>query len=308
MSFLYKGDPARGRVWREIFEAEAPHLGFRMWPDLGDANDVRFLAAWQAPWDVVSELPALEVLFSLGAGVDQLDLDQLPDRLELVRLVDPGIIAGMAEYVAFAVLALHRDAPAYIEDQRRGVWAPRTSVLADARTVGVMGLGELGRAALEALRPFGFRLRGWSRSPKAMAGVDCHCGAQGLDAFLDGCEILVCLLPLTPETRGILCRDLFARLSTGARLVNAARGGHLVEADLLDALRTGQISAAVLDVANQEPPPAGHPFYSEPRILMTPHVAAMTHPHTAARVVIRNLARRAAGEPMEGLVSRERGY
>lgn len=308
MSFLYKGDPVRGRVWQEIFQAEARHLDFRLWPDVGDPQRIRFLAAWQAPWETVSELPNLEVLFSLGAGVDQLDLAQLPDGLQLVRLIDPGIVAGMAEYVTFAVLALHRDALAYLDDQRRGVWNPRSSKLASARTLGVMGLGELGRTALEGLRPFGFRLRGWSRSPKVIDGVACHAGAEGLDAFLDGCEILVCLLPLTSETRGILCRDLFARLPQGARLVNAARGGHLVERHLLEALDSGRISAAVLDVADPEPPPPGHPFYSDLRILMTPHVAAMTHPETAARVVIANLARREAGEPMEGVVGLERGY
>lgn len=308
MSFLYKGDPVRGRVWQQIFQAEAPHLGFRLWPDVADPRAVRFLAAWQAPWDTVAELPNLEVLFSLGAGVDQLDLTLLPEGLQLVRLIDPGIVAGMAEYVAWAVLALHRDAPAYLDDQRREVWSPRPSKLAAARTVGIMGLGELGRAALEALRPFGFRLRGWSRSPKAIEGVQCHAGAEGLDAFLDGCEILACLLPLTSETRGILCRDLFARLPQGAGLVNAARGGHLIEPDLVAALDSGRLSAAVLDVANPEPPPPGHPFYSDPRILMTPHVAAMTHPETAARVVIANLVRHAAGEPMEGVVAPERGY
>lgn len=308
MSLLYKADLARGLEWKALFADLAPDLDFRLWPDVGDPEAVRYLAAWQAPPELFGSLPNLEVLFSTGAGVDQFDLGSLPPHVSLVRLIDPGIVQGMVEYVVFATLALHRDMPAYQAAQREARWAPVRLTPASQRRVGVMGLGELGQAALSALKPFGFPLAGWSRSRRAIEGVRVFAGEAELPAFLAQCDILVCLLPLTPETRGILCRETFARLPVGAGLVNVGRGAHLVEADLLAALETGQISAAVIDVLAKEPAPPDHPFHFHPKILLTPHIAAMTHPQSAARVVLANIRRHAAGEPMHGLVLRERGY
>jgi glyoxylate/hydroxypyruvate reductase A len=307
-SFVYKGDPVRGEAWRARFAKDAPDIPFRLWPEAVDPAEVRWLAAWQAPPELIESFPNLEALFSLGAGVDQFDFAQLPERVSLVRLVDPGIIAGIVEYAVFAVLALHRDIPRYLQDQREGTWSPRKLVPATERRVGVLGLGELGRAVLQALRPFGFPLCGWSRSMKALDGVECFAGDDGLKAVLSQSDILVCLLPLTSDTQGILGREALARLPAGAGLVNLGRGGHLVQHDLLQALDEGRISAAVLDVTSPEPPPPGHPFYSDPRIMLTPHIAAMTHPESAARVVIANLRRAQAGEAMVGLVPRDRGY
>jgi glyoxylate/hydroxypyruvate reductase A len=307
-AFVYKGDAVRGEQWRALFAEEAPDIDFRLWPETGDPAEVRWLASWQAPSELIAEFPNLEALFSLGAGVDQFNLVQLPEQVSLVRLVDPGIIAGIVEYAIFAVLALHRDIPRYLQDQREGVWRERKLTPAAERRVGVLGLGELGRAVLEALGPFGFKLHGWSRSAKTLDGVECFCGEGGLDALLARADILVCLLPLTPDTRGIINREAFAKLPAGARLVNLGRGGHVVQDDLLAALDEGRVSAAVLDVASPEPLPPGHPFYSDPRIILTPHIAAMTHPQSAARVVIANLRRAQAGLPFEGLVPLDRGY
>jgi glyoxylate/hydroxypyruvate reductase A len=228
--------------------------------------------------------------------------------VKLVRLIDPGIIAGMVEYVVWAALALHRDMFDYLAAQRERRWAPLPLVPAERRRIGVMGLGELGRAALAALRPFGFQLAGWNRSPRRIEGVRVFAGGAELPAFLGECEILICLLPLTAETRGILCRETLAHLPKSAGLVNVGRGGHLVEADLLAALDSGHISAAVLDVTAEEPPPEGHRFFSHPKILLTPHIAAMTHAETAVRAVLANIRRHESGAPMHGLVPRERGY
>ncbi|CAN7607154.1 glyoxylate/hydroxypyruvate reductase A [Phenylobacterium sp. LjRoot225] len=308
MSLLYKADRDRGREWRALFAELAPDIEFRLWPEIGPPDDVRYLAAWQIPPDLLASLTKLEVLFSTGAGVDQFDLASLPPQVKLVRLIDPGIIAGMVEYVVWAALTLHRDMPDYLLAQREGRWAPLPLVPAQRRRIGVMGLGELGRAALAALRPFGFQLAGWNRSPRPIEGVRGFVGQAELPAFLGECDIFVCLLPLTAETRGILCRETLALLPKGAGLVNTGRGGHLVEADLLAALDSGQISAAVLDVAAEEPPAEGHPFYSHPKILLTPHIAAMTHAETAVRVVLDNIRRHESGAPMHGLVPRERGY
>ena len=308
MSFVYKSDPTRGPAWAKLFAEKRPDLPFHLWPDTGDPKAVRYLAAWIPPDDILGTFPNLEILFSMGAGVDQFDFSKLPPALPVVRMVEDGLVACMVEYVTMAVLALHRDMPAYLVQQRRDAWEPIRVWPAWTRRVGILGLGELGRAALAQLKTFGFRLSGWSRSRRAIEGVDCFAGTAELPAFLRDCDILVCLLPLTSETRGILDRDLFAKLPRGARLVNAGRGGHLVQQDLLDALDSGRISAAVLDVAEPEPVPPGHPFRTHPRIWLTPHVASMTQPETAVDAVLANLDRHARGEAMVGLVDRARGY
>ncbi len=308
MTFLYKADPERGAEWARLFAERAPELPFRLWPDIGDPADVRYLAAWEPPDDLAQRFPNLDILFSVGAGVDQFDVSRLPPDLPVVRMVEPGIVDGMVEYVTLATLALHRDLIDYIARQRARVWEPIRLRSAAGRRVGVLGLGMLGSAVLEKLRGFCFDCAGWSRSPRALDGVRCFAGAGALPDFLARTDILICLLPLTDMTRGILNRELFARLPKGAALVNAGRGGHLVEADLITALDSGHLSAAVLDVAEAEPPPPNHPFWIHPRILLTPHVASMTQPDTAVSVVLDNIRRHQSGEPLRGLVDRARGY
>lgn len=308
MSFVYKSDPVRGRRWAEIFAREAPELPFRIWPDIGDPAQVRFLAAWEPPANIRGVFPNLEVLFSSGAGVDQFDLTALPPDLPVVRMVEPGIINGMVEYVSWAVLALHRDLLQYQRQQRRGKWLVAPVRPAAQCRVGVLGLGSLGQAALAQLRGFGFDCAGWSRSRHRLDGVHCFAGADELPAFLARSRILVCLLPLTTETRGVLNAALFAQLPRGAGLVHVGRGPQLVHDDLLAALDSGQLGDAVLDVTDPEPLPPEHPFWRHPNICLTPHIASMTQPETAAQVVLDNLRRHRDGEPLLGLVDRARGY
>ncbi|MDA8445824.1 2-hydroxyacid dehydrogenase [Paracidovorax valerianellae] len=307
-TFLYKSDPVRGRQWAGVFRERAPEIDFRIWPDIGDAAQVRFLAAWEPPQDLATRFPQLQVLFSSGAGVDQFDFAALPPALPVVRMVEPGIVQGMVEYVTHAVLGLHRDMPQYRRQQQQGEWRALPVRPASSRRVGVLGLGSLGQAVLEQLRGLGFDCAGWSRSRHDIGGVQCHAGPQELPAFLARTDVLVCLLPLTDATRGFLNKDLFAQLPEGAGLVHVGRGPHLVEADLLAALAVGQIGDAVLDVADPEPLPPSHAFWRHPRIQLTPHIASMTQPLSAAGVVIDNLRRFHAGEPMVGLVDRSRGY
>jgi len=308
VSILYRADADRGREWQALFAEQAPDLPLRLWPDVGDPAAVRYLAAWNPSRELIASLPNLEVVFSTGAGVDQFDLSQLPDSVALVRMIDPGLTEGMVEYVLFAVLALHRHALDYREAQLAARWEEIRLVPARNRRVGVMGLGELGQAALRGLKGLGFPLYGWSRSTHHIDGVTCFAGDAGLTDFLGHCDILVCLLPLTAETRGILNRQTFAALPPGAGLINVGRGAHLDEGDLLAALDNGRLSGAVIDVLNQEPPDPGHPFWRHPRILLTPHVAAMTHPQSAGRALLANIRRHQAGESMVGLVERRRGY
>jgi len=308
MSFVYKSDPVRGRQWADIFAREAPALPFHIWPDIGDPARVRFLAAWEPPANLLEVFPNLEVLFSSGAGVDQFDFASLPPELPVVRMVEPGIINGMVEYVSWAVLALHRDMLHYQRQQRSALWKAAPVRPASQCRVGVLGLGSLGQAALARLRGFGFDCAGWSRSRHSLDGVRCFAGTEELPSFLARTQILVCLLPLTDETRGVLSAALFAQLAHGAQLVHVGRGPHLVHDDLLAALASGQIADAILDVTDPEPLPPGHPFWQHPNIWLTPHIASMTQPETAAQVVLDNLRRHRDGEPLLGLVDRTRGY
>jgi glyoxylate/hydroxypyruvate reductase A len=308
MSVLYRSDPVRGRIWAGRFAAEMPELAFHIWPEPCDPAAVEYLIAWQPPAQLLASLRNLKVLFSVGAGVDHLDLASLPGHIPVVRMVEPGIESGMVEYVTMAVLALHRDLPGYLCDQRARLWRPRDPAAAAARRIGIMGLGVLGTAALRALAPFGFPLSGWSRTPKTIAGVDCYAGAEGLGPFLRQCDILVCLLPLTPATRGILDARLLQQLPQGAALINVARGGHLDNQALLAALDSGRLSAAVLDVCEPEPLPEDHPFWHHPRILLTPHIASVTRPDTAAGIVLENIRRHRRGEPLRDVVDRTAGY
>ena len=308
MTFLYKANTFRGMEWARLFAERAPDLPFRLWPDIGDPAQVRYLVAWKPPDDIAATFPNLELVFSVGAGVDQFDLSKLPAHIPLIRMLEPGIAESMVEYAIMAVLALHRDLVHFIAQQREQVWREIGSIQTAKRRVGVMGLGLLGQAVLERLKSFGFPLAGWNRSPRTIEGVRCYAGGEELPGFLARTDILVCLLPLTGETRGILNASLFERLPRGARLVNVGRGGHLVEADLIGALERGVLSAAVLDVAAQEPLPAGHPFWSHPRILLTPHIASTTAPESAVEFVLETIARHRRGEALPGRVDRERGY
>lgn len=308
MTILYKADPERGLIWQAIFAELAPDLPFHIWPDIGDAAAVRYLVAWQPPDDFLALLPNLQVVFSVGAGVDQFDLQSLPPHIPLVRMIEPSLADGVAEYVVLSILATHRHLTIYIGDQRRKQWKPIRLVPASRRRVGVMGLGVLGRSVLDRLRTFGFPLMGWSRSQQVIEGVACFAGSEQFHDFLSACDILVCLLPLTSETRGILDRDTFDAMPRGAALINVGRGAHLVESDLLDVLESGQISSAILDVLSAEPLPENHAFWEHPGILITPHIAGMTQPETAAHVLLGNIRCHQAGESIDGMVNADDGY
>ena len=308
MAFLYKADPVRGAEWARLFRTMAPDIPFHIWPDTGKADRVRYLAAWVPPQDIERQFPNLELVFSTGAGIDQFDLAALPPELPVVRMAEPGVVAGMVEYATMAVLALHRDLPTYIRQQREGRWAAHRVYPASKRRVSVLGLGVLGCAVLDQLRTLGFQLAGWSRTRRQIDGVACYAGREELPAMLAGTDILVCLLPLTQETRGILDSELFQHLPRGASLVHVGRGAHLDHQALLDALESGGLSSAVVDVTDPEPLPAGHPFWAHPKILLTPHIASMTQPETAVEQVLDNIRCHQAGAPLMGLVDRSRGY
>lgn len=308
MCMLYMADPADAQAWRDCLSSLAPELEFRLWPDVGDPAQVQYLLAWESPADLAGQFPNLRILYAAGAGVDQFDLSQLPDQLSVVRLVDSSMADIMAEYVLLAVLALHRDLLAYQQDQRAGRWQPRPILRASQRRVGVMGVGNLGQVALDRLQPLGFQLSAWNRSLKAVPGGRCYVGIEQLEVFIGQCDILVNMLPLTPETAGILNATKLACLPRGAGLVNVGRGAHVVEEDLLAALDQGQVGAAVLDVLVQEPPPGQSPLWTHPRVLLTPHIASDVQIEGAVAVIVENLRREKEGRPLLNVVDQSKGY
>lgn len=304
MAVLYLSDPARGAVFRAALAAAFPDLPFH----IGEAPDpkaVRYLVTWEAPANLAETYPNLRIILSVGAGVDQFDLASLPPEVAVVRMLDPSIAEQMQEYVTLATLALHRDLPLYLGRQGLGHWQTSPNQPAAKRRIGVMGLGQLGQAALSALRPFGFPLAGWSRSPHQIEGVTCF---TDLDNFLARTDLLICLLPLTPETTGILNADLFARLPKGAQLVHAGRGRQLDTEALLAALQAGHLAGAMLDVTDPEPLPADHPLWYDPRVIVTPHIACQTRPETAAAHVTAVLRADRSGAPLPGRIDRTKGY
>ena len=251
----------------------------------------------------------LKAIFVAGAGVDALLTfgAALPD-VPIVRLGDAGMALQMAEYVAHAVLRYFRRFDEYEQQARRGVWAALPPPDRTAFTIGVLGMGVLGRRVLATMACFGFALRGWSRTDKQVDGVDCYAGIDALGEFLAGTRVLVCMLPLTPETNNLLDRARLSQLPRGAYLVNVARGGHVAEPDLLALIRSGQLAGATLDVFRNEPLPAPHPFWDEPRITITPHISARTVLHDSVRQIGAKIAALENGAPVADVVDRILGY
>lgn len=307
MAFLFNSDGARGAVFREAFSRELPDLKFYHSSESIDPEKVRYLLTWNVPNDV-SRFRNLEVLFSIGAGVDQFKPEAIPGHVKLVRMVEDGIIRMMQEYVVLGVLTLHREMLAYREQQRTGLWQALATSQATDRRVGFLGLGMLAQAAIDRLKPFRFPLAAWSRSKKTLEEVACFYGDDQLGDFLRGTDILVCLLPLTEQTSGILNAKLFSLLPVGARLLHVGRGPQLDQGALIEALHSGHLAAAMLDVTDPEPLPESHPLWSHPKVIITPHIASVTQPHTAALSVIENIRRHRAGQNPIGLVDRTLGY
>jgi glyoxylate/hydroxypyruvate reductase len=309
MSILFKSSPASTARWKPFLTAAWPGRDLRFWPEIGDKTEIDYALVWQPEPGLLASLPNLKLIVSLGAGVDHVLRDpELPASVPILRLVDPYMTQAMSEYVVLQVSRLHRLDFDYRAQQAAVEWREHAQKNAPERTVGILGFGQLGQDAGRRLQAIGFDVAGWSRSGRTVPGFATYGGADGLDALLARSEILVSLLPMTPETEGILDANLFARLPRGAGIINAGRGRHLVEDDLLAALASGQIGAAVLDVFREEPLPLAHPFWRHPRIIVTPHVAAETHPPTAAAIIAQAIDNFEAGRPVANLIDRQRGY
>ena len=309
MATLFKSTLAAQARWRPYLTTAWPERELRYWPEVGDKAAIDYALVWHPEPGLLASLPRLKLIVSLGAGVDHILRDRtLPEGVPILRLVDPYMTQAMSEYVVLQVLRLHRLDFDYRAQQAAAEWREHAQKNAPERTVGILGFGQLGQDAARKLKALGFDVAGWSRSAKDVSGFLTFAGPQGLDALLARSEIIVSLLPMTAETENILDASLFARLPRGAAIVNVGRGRQLVEADLLAVLDSGQLSAAVLDVFREEPLPPAHPFWRHPRIIVTPHVAAETHPPTAAAIIAQAIDDLEAGRPVAHLIDRRRGY
>ncbi len=310
MNVLFISTVDKADLWQQCMVAELPDINFFAWPDCPTpAGKIDYIIAWKPPTGEIAKYPNIKAVLSLGAGIDGITCDpDLPRNVPISRLVDRCLTQGMTEYVLYWVLHHHRRMGDYAEMIKNRNWDNYLQADTETTTIGVLGLGELGGDAARALSALHFDVLGWSRSQKSIPGVTCFSGPDGFDKIVEKSEILICLLPLTEQTTGILNVDTFAKMPMGSVIINCARGGHVVDGDLILALDSGRLSAAVLDVFHQEPPTGNHPFWTHPMITMTPHMASLTVPQSAARYMAENIRRVERGEDPLNLIDLSKGY
>lgn len=314
MDLLFATSGGDLNEWMAAFSKEFPDAHIRAWRE-GDNAPADFAFVWKPPVDALRDRAGLKGIFNLGAGVDgilKLDAQSpgaLPKDVPVIKVDDAGMAAQMSEYVLYVLLRHFRRFDDYEKAQRNHEWASKLPAYRrEDFPVAIMGLGELGAQVAKTVSGMGFPTRGWSRSEKRIDGVDCYAGEAAFDAFLDNARVLVTLLPDTPETREIINRRLLGKLAKGAYVINVARGSQVADADLLAAIAEGQIAGATLDVFHEEPLPADHPFWSEPRVTITPHVAARTLVPESTVQIAEKMRRLIAGQPVSGVIDRSRGY
>ncbi|OYU43939.1 MAG: glyoxylate/hydroxypyruvate reductase A [Burkholderiales bacterium PBB4] len=306
MRVLYYSADKDGAAWIPALQVALPMAQVELWTPGAASAD--YAVVWKPPQHLLDEQPRLKALFNTGAGVDALMALRLPVGVPVIRLDDAGMSVQMAEYVCHAVIRHFREFDGYEADMERGTWSFRKPRSRLDFPVGVMGLGVLGERVAKALLQFDFPVNGWSRSPKFLPGVQCFQGTPQWEAFLQNSRVLVCLLPLTLETADLLDARAFAQLRPGGYVINVARGAHVVDADLVTALDSGQLAGATLDVFRVEPLPKGHPFWSHPKITLTPHTSARTLRSESIAQIARKIAALEAGLPVAGRVEAARGY
>ena len=295
--------------WKNAFARHAPEIRVYGMGEEFPEGDIKMAAVWKHPPGSLAAFPNLLGIHGLGAGVDFIMEDRsIPPELPIMRVVDPFLASDMAEFVLAEVTGMLKRLQAYKYREFSARWEPRPYQRYAEVSVGIMGLGKLGLAAAASLKAAGFSLVGWTRTSKPDVDFPVFQGDSQRNAFLKRAQVLVCLLPLTPETHGILNRDVFREMPEGARLVNVARGPLLREGDLLDALEQGRLSEACLDVFETEPLPEAHPFWKHPAIHITPHIASVSDPASVAPQIVANYYRLLRGESPENLVSRAAGY
>lgn len=296
-------------TWKNALQARLPGLNVVRAQEVSDPREIHYALAWKPPAGFFDRMENLRLIVNLGAGVDSLvGRDDLPPHVPITRLTDPQMARMMAGYVLFAALRHARDIPFFEQAQRQGRWTYRHPRAPEEVTIAVLGLGQLGARAGHELQRQGFRVLGWSRSPARIEGVECHSGMQALDAVIGQADILVLMLPLTPQTTGLLDRERLRKMRPGAALINVARGALVDQSALTDLLESGHLGAATLDVFAHEPLPAGDRLWSLPNVLITPHLASVALPSSSALQIAENILRVSAGEAPLNIIDPARGY
>jgi len=310
MKFMFLSAADKAEAWREAILAKFPGAGFDIWPDeIADKASYDYAIVWRPPVGELKTFPNLKGILSLGAGVDGILSDtELPEGVPVVRLVDRCLTEGMSEYVLYWVIHYHRRMGVYLNWTRNGTWKQMRQTDTRDKKVGFLGLGELGSDAARKVAALGFDVAGWSRTEKHIDGITSFHGKDGLVPFLNRTEILIVLLPLTEATRGIVNKETLAALPEGADIINCARGAHVVDEDLLAALDGGHINAATLDVFHSEPLPADHPYWTHPKVTVTPHMASLTVPSSAVEWMEENVRLIEAGKAPLNTVDVKKGY
>lgn len=308
MALLFLSRHHDSTTWRHVLVQLMPELDIRVWPAVGDEEEVDIALVWNPPQGLLKGFNRLKLIISLGMGIDHLLQDPTLPQVPIVRLVDDSIVTQIGQYISWAVLQQHRSFSVYQHLQQKQRWQPLPLTDTTTCAIGILGLGVLGQHTANVLSTLGFPVLGWSRTAKALHGIRCFHGSQGLSNMLAQSSILVCLLPLTKATQGIINAATLAKLPQGAYVINCGRGAHLVEEDLIKTLDCGHIAGATLDVFRREPLPPQHPFWSHPKIRVTPHIAGITNPCTAAPQVIENIRRIRANQPLLHPVDRNLGY
>lgn len=313
-AILVAMDGPQAESWLPLLKGRADGRDLRIWPDtVGDKSDIAYAFVWRPPPGLLATLPNLKAILNIGAGVDALLTDATLPRLPIARAAHPDLTKRVVGYVVLHVLAHHNRTWIYHAQQRERVWQPHRHPSSDEVAVGIMGMGVIGSEAAQVLARLGFRVAGWSRTPKSIPAIETFHGDAGLDTFLARTEILVCLLPLTPQTERLLDLALFRKLNRsgpagGAFVVNAARGAIQVDADIVAALDEGSLAAATLDVFPNEPLPPDSPLWAHPRVTLTPHVAGDISPEAFADQLFAQVDRFERGQPLENMIDRDRGY
>lgn len=308
MAILLKAAESDGDLSLQALREQISEKDIRVFPDIGPEEEIEYAFVSSPPHGLLASLPNLKVIFSRWAGIEHLSRDPDLPAVPVVHMVDRSMTASMSAYVVQQALNFHNNEAIYRAQQVGQVWRERVVTVPWKRRVTVLGLGGLGRDAATKLAKLEFDVAGWSRTPREIPGVACFHGPDNLGDVLARSDILICLLPLTPATEGILRAENFERMPPGACIINCARGGHVVEADLLAALDSGQLGSAALDVFGEEPLPAGHPFWAHPGIRITPHVATVSEPGAAVEAVVANIRRFENGEQLVNVVDFNLGY
>ena len=309
MSILLFFEKKRPKAWLETLRSELPQTKIEVYPNVENPDDIEFIIAFRPKKEEFEQFPNVKVVQSFGAGINYiLEANVLTEQMTLARMVDPYLQEDMFEFVLNAILIHLKNIPAYIEQQRQEIWKPHFYRRISETTIAILGLGQVGGYVAQKLSRLGFKVKGWSNSKKNISGVESFVGQEGLKNCLNGTDILINILPLTPETHQILNQTNLQHLPKGAFLINVGRGGHNHEQGIIDLLDSNHLSGALLDVFDQEPLSQSHPFWKHPKVIITPHIGSLTNPISASKLIAENYRRFKSGQTLKNVVDLKKGY